>query len=280
MMEFLAVILAVINKGMNFLGQFLFAPLISSAPGWVSNTVISAVTGVVLLVIFKYTSNQTAIGRVRDGIKANMLALKLYKDSMAVTFGSLGRVFRCTGLLLLHSLKPMLVMIVPVVLIVTQLSVWYQASPLGVGQEALVTVQMQETAGDGSGVKLAGEGFEILLGPVRAQSKGQVFWKIRGAESGYHELLFETGGVEIEKELAVGEGFMRVSKVRSGPDAAKVLLNPAEEMLDGNQMIKRIEIEYPERAGWVSGTNKWIWYFFIASMVFAFIFKPFLKVKM
>ena len=45
------------------------------------------------MIIFKYTSNQKAIGRVRDHIKANMLALKLFKDDMSVTFKSQGRVF-------------------------------------------------------------------------------------------------------------------------------------------------------------------------------------------
>ena len=53
---------------------------------------IAAVTGVLLLVVFKYTSNQRAIKRVRDDINANLLALKLFKDSTAVSLRAQGRI--------------------------------------------------------------------------------------------------------------------------------------------------------------------------------------------
>ncbi len=86
-MSFLAQIITWINVVTNGLGRFLLAP-IGALPGWLSNTLISAVIGVVLLVIFKYTSNQKAIGKVRDSIKANMLALKLFKDSISVALES------------------------------------------------------------------------------------------------------------------------------------------------------------------------------------------------
>jgi len=73
-MTFIAQIIAWINVPANALGKFFLAP-IGMLPGWLSNTIISAVAGVILLIVFKYTSNQSAIGRVRDNIKADMLAL-------------------------------------------------------------------------------------------------------------------------------------------------------------------------------------------------------------
>ena len=78
-MFFVAKIVSWINVVTNALGRFLLAP-IAVLPGWLSNTIISAVAGVFLLVIFKYTSNQRAIGKIRDDIKAHMLALKLFSD--------------------------------------------------------------------------------------------------------------------------------------------------------------------------------------------------------
>ena len=89
MTNLLAQIVVWLNTLTNALGRLLLAPPISSLPCWLSNTIISAVVGLLLLIIFKYTSNQHAIAQVREKIKANMLALRLYKDSMAVTFRSM-----------------------------------------------------------------------------------------------------------------------------------------------------------------------------------------------
>ncbi len=97
---------------MNALGRFGLAP-IADMPGWLSNTIIAAIAGPILMLVFKYTSNQDAIGRVRDSIKANLLALKLFKDSIAVTMQSQGRVFISALLLVFHSIRPVLVMLVP-----------------------------------------------------------------------------------------------------------------------------------------------------------------------
>ena len=48
-------------------------------PGWLSATAVAAVTGVLLLVVFKYTSNQAAIKRVRNDINANLLTLEAFQ---------------------------------------------------------------------------------------------------------------------------------------------------------------------------------------------------------
>ena len=79
-MSFFAQIISWLNILMNFLGKVLLS-FIAFLPGWLSNTIISAVVGVLLLIIFKYTSNQKAIGKVLDNIKANLLGMKLFKDN-------------------------------------------------------------------------------------------------------------------------------------------------------------------------------------------------------
>ena len=63
-------------------------------PGWLSATIVAGVTGVLLLLVFKFTSNQAKIGRVRNEINANLLALKLFKDSTRVSLRAQGRILR------------------------------------------------------------------------------------------------------------------------------------------------------------------------------------------
>ncbi len=114
-----------LNGGANALGRGLLAPL-GVLPGWLSATAVAALTGVLLLVVFKYTSNQRAIKRVRNDIDANLLALKLFKENAVVTLRAQNRLLAGAGRLFVLALVPMAVMALPVTLILGQLSLWYQ----------------------------------------------------------------------------------------------------------------------------------------------------------
>ncbi len=279
-MQFAAQLITWINVPVNAMGRFLLSP-IGVFPGWLSNTIISAVTGVVLLVLFKYTSNQRAIARVRDDIKANMLALKLFKDSIVVTLQSQGRVYRGAFLLLFHALGPMLVMMVPVCLLLVQMGLWYQYRPLGAGEKALVTVELDVDPYSLSTTPriVSISGAEVTEGPCRLKRRKEICWNIRGTENGCHKITFEVDGEEFEKDLAVGDGFMRISARRPGWDLAGILMNPSEKPFSADSVVRSVSIDYPQRPGLTSGTDRWVIYFFVASMIFAFIFKPFLKVR-
>lgn len=281
MTEVLVQIVSWLNVVSNFIGQILSIP-ITRLSGWQSNTIISAVMGVVFLLIFKYTSNQRAIGKVKDNIKAQMLAMKLFKDSVAVTLQAQARAFRGAFLLLFYSIRPMAVMIVPVLLILAQMALWYQAKPLSVGQESIITMQLNDREGFSlSDVSIqTGDAFAVVTGPVRVLSQGRVYWKIKTAESGLHKIVFTAGKERVEKELAVGEEFMRVSAKRPGREWGQILFNPWEKPFAKDSLVKSVSIEYPQRSSWTSGTNWWVIYFFVCSMIAAFILKPFLNVKL
>jgi len=248
-------------------------------PGWLSNTIISAVTGFLLLLIFKYTSNQRAIGKVRDNIKANMLALRLFKDEIAVTLQSQGRVFRGALQLLFHSIRPMLVMILPVSLLLAQMGLFYQFRPLLPGEEALVTMKLASTNPTTEAQIITNPDIDVTIGPVRVPSKNEIYWQIKPISEGTHQLVFEVENQTFEKQVAVGEGFMRVSAVRPGPNWSEIILHPSEKPFNSKSPVYSISIDYPDRPSRTSGTDWWIVYFFIVSMLFALLFKPFLKVR-
>ncbi len=279
-MVFLAHITTWINILTNALGGFLFS-WVAVLPGWLSNTIISAIVAVLLLINYKYTSNQRALGRVRDNIKADMLALKLFKDSILVTLQSEGRLFKGAFLVLVHSIRPILVMIIPISLLAAQLGLWYQARPLLPTEETAVTMQLNDKI-ESSLFNFSIEptdGIEVTTGPVRILSKHQICWKIKAGESGYHHIIFKVGQERIEKQLAIGEGFMRLSSERPGWHWADILLNPLEKPFANDSIVQSISINYPDRLSRTSGTDWWVIYFLVATFVFALLFKPFLKVR-
>jgi len=279
-MAFFAQIVSWVNVLTNAFGRFFLAP-IAALPGWLSNTIISAATGVFLLVIFKYTSNQRAIGKIRDDIKAHMLALKLFKDGISVTLRAEARVFRGAFLLLLHAIVPMLVMIFPVSLLLAQVSLWYQSRPLLPGEAAVMTVKLSgNVGGHWPTVNIEPTpAAEVTIGPVRVFSRREICWEIKALENGSHRIILHVNRDPIEKELAIGDGFMRVSSTRPAWNWASVLMHPAEEPFGPDSIVQSVTIDYPDRLSWTSGADWWLIYFFIASMVFAFISRPFFRVR-
>jgi len=279
-MFFVAKIVSWINVVTNALGRFLLAP-IAVLPGWLSNTIISAVAGVFLLVIFKYTSNQRAIGKIRDDIKAHMLALKLFKDSLSVILRAESGVFKGALLLLFHALPPMLVMIVPISLLLAQLNLWYQFRPLQPGEVAVMTVKLSDSVGEHwPTVNIEPTpAAEVTVGPVRIFSKREICWEIKAREKGYHRIHVQADQQQIEKELAIGQGFMRVSPTRPASNWAGVLMHPAEAPFAPDSIVQSVHIDYPERPSRTSGADWWLVYFFMASMVFALMARPVLEVR-
>ncbi len=267
-----------LNAAANACASVLLAPL-AMLPGWLSASIVAAVTGVLMLFVFKYTSNQRAIKRARAAIKANLLALSLFKDSAAVSLRSQGRILLGAGMLLLLAIVPMLVMLVPMCLVLGQLGLWYQARPLRVGEEAVVTLKLADTKPDAAQLA-ANDAYDVSVGPVRVPSERLVCWNVQARQPGLHRLAFDVGGEHIEKELAIGDGFMRVSQERPSWSWEEALLNPKEKPFSPESPVQAIEIEYPSRAGWTCGSGTWVIYWFIASMVAAFLAKPFLKVNM
>ncbi len=273
-MGLLTQIVVWMNSAANALGRCVLAAN-AVLPGWLSATLVSILSGIVFLIAFKYTSNQRAIKRVKDDIKANLLALKLFKDSAWVALRAQGAILFAAFRLMLFSLVPMVVMIVPVFLILGQLALWYQARPLRVGEDAVVTLTLNPAnSAIASSVEMEPtSAVRTTVGPVHLWSKNEVCWDIHASQDGYHHLVFHVGPQTVEKELAIGEGFMRVSKLRPSWRWLDALVNPWEKPFDANSPVQSIEIDYPDRSSWTSGTDTWVIYWFIVSMVAGFCFR-------
>src|SRR5262245_55790156 len=182
-MDWLVSVIVGLNTVANALGSLLVP--IGWMPDWLSATLVAVATGVAMLVMFKYTSNQRAIKRVRRGIRANRLAAKLFSDNAGLGFRAQGRVLFGAFRLLLLAVVPILAMTVPMVLLLAQLGLWYQAAPLRVGEEAVVVVKLNA---DSTAELAPSEAVEDVSGPVRVISRREVCWNIRARQPGYHRL--------------------------------------------------------------------------------------------
>jgi len=273
----LSPLLAFLNPICTWLGDIVYAVL-NPFPVWVGLTVISAVTGVLMLIAFRRISNQKAIGRVKDDIKANLLALKLYKDELRVTFLSQVRLLWAIARLQRYVLAPVLLMAVPMLPALAQMGIRYQWRPLRSGEQTLI--KMHFAPGNGRLVEVSIEphpGLVVEVGPVPG---GDLWvWRVHGGATGRHILQFHVVGETIEKELVVGDEFERVSALRPSARWTDQLFHPVERRLTADSKVRSIEILYPSVDSWVYGADYWVVTFFVVSMVAALLLAPAFKVR-
>src|SRR5437588_4208 len=84
------------------------------------------------------------------------------------------------------------VMGVPMCLLLGQLALWYQARPLRVDEDAVVTLKLAEKSNAmlPAAQLAANSEVAITVGPVRVPSKHMVCWNVRVRQPGYHRLTF------------------------------------------------------------------------------------------
>ncbi len=273
----LSPVLAALNPVCTALGDAVYFVLGFLPITW-GLVVLSVAVGIVMLFGFRHLSNQRAIGRAKDDIKANLLALKLFKDDLSVMFLCQGRIAWAILRLQRYVLVPVLWMAVPMLLLLAQMGMRYQWRPLLPGEQTLMRVILESGAATPSSVAMEPHPGIVVEGPG-IPGGGEVVWRVRGGALGRHTLRLVVDGQPIEKELTVGDSFERVSALRPSARWTDQLLHPAEARLPQAGGLARIEIDYPGRRSLLHGADYWVVMFFVVSMAAALALAPVLKVR-
>jgi len=236
--------------------------------------VVSFVSALLALWIFGRCSNQEEIRTVRNRVRGNMLAVRLYRDSIPVVGALQVRILRDTLTYLKYSLVPLPVLLVPFLLILIQLDLHLTVRPLRPGESALVKAKFSTAIGPQDHVSLeTPREVKVETPPVRIVALKEVVWRIRAEEPTRAFMTLHWGDRTIQKEVIVGDDQGAVSALRTG-NLTEVLFNPGEPPIQGSTAIESIRVDYPSRDFSLFGWNiHWMILFFVFCMVFAFALK-------
>ncbi len=250
--------------------------------------VLSLIVGLLMVVLFGFTSDQKAIGIAKDQLKAHLLAVRLYRDQIPVVMGSYGKILRGTGRYLKLAFKPLLYVIIPITLLMVQVDRYLGATPIPTNAPFLLTVHLAATAGsDATNEATLNLPPEITMTApaVHIAAENEIVWRLVGSKEGKYEVKIAVGQTPgatatVTKTVCLGSDLPRISTVRLRGHFWERMFSSAEPALPENSPIDSILINYPDRNIEIAGYGmNWIWLFFILSMVAGFIFKELLGIQ-
>ena len=161
--------------------------------------VVSLVVGLVMVVLFGYTSDQKAIKVAKDQLKAHLLAVRLFRDQLPVVAGSYAKILRGTGRYLRLAFMPLLYVIIPITLLIVQLDRCLGSTALQTGAPFLVTVRADGAeAMNALALDLPAE-IAMTAPAVHVPAENEVVWRLAASRDGNYEIKVAAGGERLRR---------------------------------------------------------------------------------
>jgi len=256
------------------------------ALGWAGSlvvvTVISGLVGILFLLAFPHVSSQAGIVAVKDRIKFNLLAIRLFPDDLKNVLFSTAKTLTWNFAYIGLNLLPMVVLSAPFMIVWFQLNSLYAYQPVEVGHEQTVVVELhagihpQDISLDlGDGIVLDQRvNLDDSASPV-------VLLKVTPSVGGSWPIALTHGDDSVVKNLEVGTDPQRLARMRTSQPLAEFaaahdpIVYFGDPVLPSDGFLQSITIDYqPAALGFLGGgeIEIMIW-FVVVSMAVGFALK-------
>jgi hypothetical protein len=261
------------NSLINLVLRLYFGAFAWAAPV-VGLTIFSAVAGMVLLWVFRKTSNQNRIRTAKRLVQAHLLELRVFRDEPSVMWRAQKSLFlvnlRYAGLMLV----PALWMGLPFAILLIHLDAFYGRAPMVVGADSILTIQMRSPLNAAAPAPrlVTPAGVKAESPAVRVLAEQQVSWRIRSQAAVSDDLQITVNGDSITKRIEAGGG-PRFVPGRSVSSALDAVWYPDESRVP-SQSVEWVDIRYPEARVQIFGFHMhWLLWFTLISMISALMLK-------
>ncbi len=231
----------------NQLFDLIFFPFRSLNPIY-GLLVVSVLTGILMVLVFRTTSNQAGIKQVKERIKAHLLAIRLFQDQLDVVLRTHARILGATLSYMGFSLRPLAVMFLPVVLIMVQLELRLGQHPARAEESFLVAATFAKADGLEQASLQLPPGLALTAPPLRIFERKEITWRVEAREPGVFTLGVVVGEKAFAKTVTVGDSATRLSSKRIRSGLVNQFLYPGEPPLPKEAPVESIEIKYRPRS--------------------------------
>jgi hypothetical protein len=260
-----------INYMLTKLFDIILYPFSFINPFW-GILFLSVLMAFVVLYIYKWISSPRAVKSAKDKIKADILAIRIYKDLWRVIVGSffksLGHTFQYFGL----NLLPLLIIIPILFPAFVQMDIRYGMEPFQVGDEIVIKAAFSQDPNDLDVELLASDNFKPKMNPVfinayqAYEENGEkkypikeVNWKVEATREGVAKIRIKVRDKVYEKQLVIGDFRGAISNKKMNKSSLEHFLYPAERLLPNPGELVNIYIQYPGGGVTFAGlTTHWL----------------------
>ncbi|MBS3105629.1 DUF106 domain-containing protein [Candidatus Woesearchaeota archaeon] len=240
--------------------NIIFAPLLKLPVLWVV-IILSFIVSVIIIVITKYTTDQTLMKKLKDDIKDYQKQIKELKGNPAKAMEVQKKAMELNMKYMMHSLKPTIITFIPIILIFGWMSSTFAYESIKPNQEFSISAFFDKNA-DGNAEIIITEGIEITNEKNKKIENGKATWTLKG-EEGEHILEFAYNNEKQQKSILITNAEKYIEPIKKTSGA-----------------IKSIQIDYNSRKilnlfGWKLG---WLGTYIIFSIIFTMTLRKFMKV--
>jgi len=272
----------IISTILNSFFGFLFSPFKTLDPVW-GMLFVSFATGIVMLLIFKATSDQAGIKTAKNKVRGHFLAIRLYRDDLGLMFGTVRNLLISNFLYLKKAFRPMLFLMIPVGIILLHLAGRYEKRPFQIGETTVLSLRLTENTSWEQLKKVeidVPDGIKLETLPVRIVQLSEISWRIRVEEQGEYWVAFKLADHVVKKKIVVNEILLPLDSKVTRSSFSTLLANTDESSLPESGPFLAIEMTYPKREFDMFGFElHWLLSFFLLSLISGFAFKRFLRVE-
>jgi len=230
--------------------------------------VLSVILSFMILYILKYISFPGKIVDAKDKIKANIFAIRIYKDFWKVIVASFFKSLFHTFRYFVFNLAPFLVIIPLLLPVFSQMEVRYGMRPFNPGETFVLKADLEKGYSKADIRIVTDERVRSKMKPVfidawldedKTQPISVANWKLEAREKGKTSLGIKIGERVFYKSLIIGKSWSPLSNRKYSESNFSHFFYPVEELLESNDVLKSIKIKYPgKRVSFLGIKMHWI----------------------
>jgi hypothetical protein len=253
--------------------DLLLAPFAKLPPFW-GIFFLSLLTSLFVLVVYRAVSNPKKVKDTKNQIKANILAIRLYRDFWKTIVASFFKSIFYTGKYFALNLGPLLLVLPLMFLLFVQMDIRYGMRPFKPGETIMVKAGFQGDIGAVNAEIQPNDHFRASMNPVYIPALREVNWKLQAGASGATAIAVTVDGTTVSKNLVIGDKLPALSNKTMAASSLEHFIYPVEKLLAPPSSLKFISIQYPARSiSFLGFRTHWLVYYLALTMIMALALK-------
>jgi hypothetical protein len=253
--------------------DLLLAPL-AKLPPFFGIFLLSLLTSLFVLVVYRAVSNPKKVKDTKNKIKAHILAIRLYRDFWKTIVSSFFKSLYYTGKYFVLNLFPLLLVLPLMFLLFVQMDIRYGMRPFNPGETITVKARFSNDINAVNTELKPSLSFQATMNPVYVNALREVDWKLKAGTRGSTAVEVTVDGETVAKDLVIGDRLLALSNKKMSASSIAHFIYPAEKLLEPRTNLKFVSIQYPARSiNFLGFKTHWLVYYLILTMIIALALK-------